>query len=147
MKLEKEIQREQKREEKRRKSEQMKILGRDKSRPKLSFALKNTWIIPSDVLQKGVGIQCGGHVSVEGGAELPGHEDSWVPGPAPAAAAAGHPQLGSHLQRAGWRGQAIFRKHSPVEYRYSEVSKFSEKMLGVLCNIGVQTDSKTLLSK
>jgi hypothetical protein len=42
MKLEKEIQREQKREEKRRKSEQMKILGRDKSRPKLSFALKNT---------------------------------------------------------------------------------------------------------
>jgi arginine and glutamate-rich protein 1 len=41
MKIEKEMQREKKKEEKRRKSEQMKILGKDKSRPKLSFTLKN----------------------------------------------------------------------------------------------------------
>jgi hypothetical protein len=39
MKVEKEIQREKKKAEKRQKEEQMKILGKDKSRPKLSFTL------------------------------------------------------------------------------------------------------------
>lgn len=39
MKIEKEIQKERKRQEKKSKQEQMKILGKDKSRPKLSFTL------------------------------------------------------------------------------------------------------------
>ncbi len=44
MKIEKEKQKEKKKQEKKVKQEQMKILGKDKSRPKLSFSLIKNWL-------------------------------------------------------------------------------------------------------
>ena len=45
MRIEKEKQKEKKKMEKKSKQEQMKILGKDKSRPRLSFSLMKNWLI------------------------------------------------------------------------------------------------------
>ena len=56
MRIEKEKQKEKKKMEKKSKQEQMKILGKDKSRPRLSFSLNKNWISEEWLRMSGDGL-------------------------------------------------------------------------------------------
>ena len=56
MRIEKEKQKEKKKMEKKSKQEQMKILGKDKSRPRLSFSLNKNWISEEWLKMSGDGL-------------------------------------------------------------------------------------------